>query len=240
MLRAALSCGVLSLAGAACGTGPQATSSGSAEVARRAAITKLEASKALIAQVSLVTVRQSSPSPLRQSGTYQFAAPERLAVYSTNWNPGVACAGGQPALVIDRSVGYAPVPPQCTKWWRIPHGFDAKLLIFMAVAPAAGAKEVSRNGNVYSYAYSSTAKGWTNRWSGAVTVSNGSVTSAKLVDRVEPPASQHSSVSTLNVTAVYAEVSPLKVRIPVPSAASITKFGQGAGMPPPGNTPTAS
>ena len=159
MLRAALSCGVLALAGAACGAGTQATSSGSAEVALRAAITRLESSKALSAQVSLVTVHQSSPSPLRQSGTYQFAAPQKLAVYSTNWNPGVACAGGQPALVIDRSVGYVPLPPQCTKWWRIPRGFDAKLMIFMPVAPAARATEVSREGNVYSYAYSWGARG---------------------------------------------------------------------------------
>ncbi len=65
-----------------------------------------------------------------------------------------------------------------------------------------------------------------------MTVSNGSATSAKLDDRVGLPASQHSSVSTLNVTAVYREFSPLKVRTPVPPAASITKFRQVAGRPP--------
>ena len=78
------------MAGAAYGTGPQATSGASAEVAFRDVITRPEASKALIAQVSLETVHQSTGSPVREGGTCQFAAPERPAVYSTDWNPGVA------------------------------------------------------------------------------------------------------------------------------------------------------
>ncbi|MDA8103576.1 MAG: hypothetical protein M0Z34_11500 [Nitrospiraceae bacterium] len=41
----------------------------------------------------------------------------------------------------------------------MPSGFGAKPLVFKAVAPVAGAKDVSRKGNVYSYAYSWGARG---------------------------------------------------------------------------------
>ena len=239
MRRAALSCAVLALAAAACGTSPQ-TGAGSAEAVLRAAIGRLKTSKALIAQISMVTVNHSSISPMRQSGTFHYAAPGRLAIYSANWSPGFECSGGQPVLVIDNGVGFVPVPPQCRKWSDIPKGYDAKALIFMPVEPALYAKDVARKGDVYSFAYVSSAKGWTTRRRGSMIVTDGSVTSANLDYRIEPPASGRGFASTVTVAATYRSVSPLKVRIPVPPAASVSKLGQVASLGPPGRQAVAS